>query len=75
LTQFFLSFILLFSSGYVVIFFENIKVLKSDPGAGKQGMGQAGGLIRKIHPAAGLIEEMIRDANAVLPRIRENLPD
>ena len=45
-----------------------------DPGAGRRGSGQIGGLIRKISPAADLIEEMIKEANALLSEIREILP-
>ncbi len=44
-----------------------MNTLESDAGAGRRGLGQAAGLIRKIRPAADLIEKMIEEANALLP--------
>jgi enoyl-[acyl-carrier protein] reductase II len=48
--------------------------LETTPGSGTRGAGQITGLIRQIRPAAAIIEDMIWEANAALPRIRENLP-
>ncbi len=39
-----------------------------------RGCGQVAGLIRDIRPVSVLVQEMIRDANKILPKIRENLP-
>jgi enoyl-[acyl-carrier protein] reductase II len=50
------------------------KTLETAPNAGTRGAGQIAGLINRIRPAAVIIADMIRDAHAALPRIRENLP-
>ncbi len=51
-----------------------LKTLENDPGAEHRGMGQTAGLIHKIRPAADLIEEMIREGNERLTKMKETLP-
>ncbi|MFC1532234.1 NAD(P)H-dependent flavin oxidoreductase [Thermodesulfobacteriota bacterium] len=52
---------------------EILKTLDNEQGAHTRGAGQVIGLIREIRPVADLIAKMIEEANAALPRIRENL--
>ena len=48
--------------------------IESSPDAGTRGSGQIVGLIHRIRPAADIIQEIIKDANNLLPGIRKNLP-
>lgn len=50
------------------------KTLEKAPESGTRGAGQIAGLIRKIRPAATIIDEMIQDSHAAMSKIYKNLP-
>ncbi|MBN1380793.1 MAG: nitronate monooxygenase [Deltaproteobacteria bacterium] len=51
------------------------KTLEAAPGSGTRGAGQIAGLVRKVRPTAAIIDDMMREAHAILPKIKSNLPE